>query len=372
MNNIGLVPSVGMYGVLNVFIEQLAEGLRELPGVKTALFSLDKSPQQFFADIEAFKPDCLVVFNSLFAADNGTLFCDYLKIPTLFYLVDAPFHFSDPSTSPYAAAACIDRGHERSFLSKGYTKSLFLPHAVDKASHREPEDKNKYGCVMLSTGINYKNRYAKMLGGLPPAIVKRVHEAFEKFEGDKLLTLDEALGPEDTFPVPRALLLKEMDLYLKGKTRTEFLQNLKGIRIDLFGGGDSWSEILGSSSPHVRIHPGVDYQEALEIMGDASIVLNHCSSIKDGAHERLFAAISRGAAAATLGNPYLLENFQEKEGLLLGDSPEEIQSLIEKTLKDPAYRRASVLKGQQKISEGHLWKHRGQKMKQSLEVFFGK
>ncbi|MFA6916023.1 MAG: glycosyltransferase [Parachlamydiales bacterium] len=370
MDKIGLIPSAGMYGVLEVFIQQLAEGLRELPGVATAVFSLEKPPKQFFADIEAFKPDCLVVFNSLFAAENGALFCDYLKIPTLFYLVDAPFHFSDPA-SPYAATACIDRGHTRDLAAKGFTKTLFLPHAVDKADHRTPQKITKYGCVMLSTGINFRERYAKMLGALPPALIQRVQEAFEKYETDALLTLDEALGPEDPFPVPRALLLKEMDLYLKGKKRMEFLQGLKGIQIDLFGGGDGWSEILGNTCPHVRIHPGLDYPAALEVMGDAAVVLSHCSSIKDGAHERLFAAISQGAEAATYTNPYLKENFQKGEGLILGQTIEELGKEIEFALNNPDKRVESILKGQEKIAQAHLWKHRGAILQQSLKSFFG-
>lgn len=370
VHNIGLIPASGLYGVLNTFTHDLAKALRQLPQVNAKVFSLDTNAQQFFADLTTFAPDVLIFFNSLFSQGDGGLICDYLKIPTLFYIVDAPFHFDDPD-SPYAVVACIDRGHLRNLVSKGFERSFFLPHAVDKAQEYLPEGKRKYGCVMLSSGINYKDVYNKLLGALPPQIVKRVEETFEKFDADPLLTLEEALGPEDTYPVPRALLLKEMDLYLKGKKRVEFLQEMEGIPIDLFGGGDSWEKILAGSCPHVKIHGALDYDAALEVMSEAAVVLNHCSSIRDGAHERLFAAISRGAAAATVYNPYLGEHFQSGEGLILSGSNAGLKDEIERFLKDAALREEAVLKGQKKLSEGHLWSHRAELVYQKLNLFFG-
>ncbi len=364
LERIGLFYVRSGYDALNAFTDYLAEALRSIRGVEVSIFQTN-SPDQLFKDISIFDAQAYIVLNSLFKGKTGGFICDYIKRPMIYYIVDTPFHFDNPD-SPFLSVACIDRGHCNFLLKKGYDRTLFVPHCVNKSRIEKPDVKRKYGCVMLSSGIDYEKINDRFFGALPEPVFKKVKEAFEKLESDPLLLVDDALSLDLPAYISRNQILRQIDLYLKGKERVQMLKEMEGIPIDLFGGGDSWEEILGNQFPHVTVHKEIPFLESIEILKNAKIVLNSCSSIRDGAHERIFLGLACGASIATAFTPYLDEEFKKDEGIVFHPSFADMKEKIALWLKDDSIRCTEVTAGQQRIEEAHLWKHRAAQLYAAL------
>lgn len=359
LERIGFFSVEGQYGVLSTFAYHLADAFSKMGGIQTSIINTQTAPQIIFEQMKSFRPQLIIVFNSLFKT-QGKLLCDFLNTPTLFYLVDAPFHFDDPN-SPFASTGCIDRTHCRSLLDKGFERTYFLPHSIDEAHHQKPESPRPLGCVMLSSGIDYEKIYDSFHKALPSWVNDEIDLAIDTFDSNPTLPLEETLTPDLPTGLNRKQLLRLMDLYLKGKKRVELLQNLNGIPIDLFGGGDSWKDILRDACPHVTIHPEVNISKANDIMSQAKVILNSCSSIKDGGHERIFSALSYGAAVVTKSTPYLYDSFGENAGIAFCSSGN-FKDKLQQLLTDEKQRKVEVERGQECLVKAHLWKHRAQEI----------
>ncbi len=367
---IAFLPSVSRYEVLWEFLKQLHDAFKDIPEVRTHLFDVSISARDFYAEFCTFKPELIVAFNSLFTHEDGRLLCDHLYTPTLFCLVDAPFHFNVVST-PLAWISCIDRGHLRYLEKRGIERCFFLPHAIDRLEAMEDREERGLGCVMLSSGIDYEAIFEELQGFVSKKCFLKIEEGLERWEADRALALDDALEEELPTSVSRNVILHKLDLYLKGRKRVELLKSLTEFQVDLFGGGDSWEKILGSSCPHVRVHPEVHYTEAAAIISHSKVVINSCASIRDGLHERILLALSRGAAVVTEGTPYLHETFGKGSGIAYYPKYSEMKQQLALWLQDEQSRCAAVEEGRRRIEEAHLWKHRAQTIHDTVSVNTG-
>lgn len=361
------------YGMLHTFTEQLYVALRRLPNLEVVLLTPD--PEGMSAFLEELKEkslQALIVFNSYFADTQGRLFCDVLRIPTLFCLVDSFYHFSHAATF-YGILAFIDEGQRRFAEELGYLRVLDLPHAVEAPALASPHGERPYGCAMFSSGIDSSKIAEMWQRQLPQPLYSALIETAEKLLSHATLSCPETFEAAFCrhYHLPNAeglvkqplyfTLLKQLDLYVKGRGRVALLQGLQGIAIDLFGGGDDWRAILGDTCPHVTLHGEITYAQVLERMCLSKVVLNNCESIRYGAHERVFAALAHGAAVATADTPFLRKTFpSDDDGILYYRAPrwEPLRAAIARALDDEAWRSASVAKGQEIIAEHHLWKHR--------------
>lgn len=341
------------------------QAICHLPGLKGHMFSLDTTPEKFFNEYFAFNPQFLVIFNGLFAQPDGRLICDYLKIPALFFLVDSPFHF-DTVKSPYAWISCIDRGHRRDLVRMGFERTLFMPHAVAKLEDFDPNEERSYGCVMFSSGIDYKKIHQKLFQALSKKAQNCLEEGLAKWEANPGLTLDEAIPIDIPSDIPRGFILKKLDLYLKGLKRTELLRSLDEFQIDLFGGGDSWETILEGSCPHVKIHSELSFHDVISTMRRSKVVLNSCASIRDGAHERIFQALASGCTVVAERTPYLFETFGAGKGVAYYPKNEDVKNTISLWLNDEDARVQELLEGRVQVEKGQLWEHRASSLCSAL------
>ena len=74
-------------------------------------------------------------------------------------------------------------------------------------------------------------------------------------------------------------------MYIRGIERVRLIKAIKHARIDIFGAGHSkaiWERHLGKNH-NLVVHDAVTFDQALELMKHAKIVLNSCAWIKDGA-----------------------------------------------------------------------------------------
>jgi hypothetical protein len=366
------------YNVLHNFSQQLYQALTSYPELEVSLINVDSNSMQHFQQqLEAQQLQGLIVFNSLFTNGNRPLFCDVLRIPTFFWLVDAYYHFSN-TPSDYAILGFIDRHHRQFAANQGCLRVFDTPHAIDNAYHASPAIERPYQCAMLSSAIDYRRYSSEWREQLPPQVYNAMEEAAEELlndaHADLPSTLDKHIAEKLDYPLSHPAiedflntLRQQLDLYVKGRGRFAMLQGLADIPIDLFGAGD-WSSILGDTCPHVTIYPEMPYPNILERMQQTKVILNNCESIRDGAHERIFAALSHGAMAATAITPYLQETFGTNDGVLYHhqNSWAELQQQIQRALQDEEWRVESVLRGQQIVADHHLWKNRTEAI---LEAF---
>lgn len=353
MKKISFLQSLSRYEVLNVFLEELKDAFGECDTVQTEISSQNPSAIELYKGLITFKPELIIAFNFLYTQPDGRLICDYLNVPMLYYLVDSPFYFN-PTHSDLAWISCIDRGQLRYLTDRGFAQTLFLPHAIPKLEEIHEEKKRSYDCVMLSSGINYHEVYENLTEKLSNKCRGIIEEGLDRWMKNATMTLDEALEDDIPSHLPRTEILCRLDIYLKGLKRAELLKSLQDYRIDLFGGGDDWRKILGTSCPHVTIHDEIPFSRVLQILSKSKVVLNSCSSIRDGLHERILHGLSCGAAVMTESNPYLLEQFGESAGIIY--SAEDIASY----LSDETARREAVENGRTKVAESHLWRNRVQ------------
>jgi len=95
--------------------------------------------------------------------------------------------------------------------------------------------------------------------------------------------------------------------------RKEIISRLRDVSVKVMG-----------SFPNDTFHDTVDvelighrsFREAMELMARSKVVLNIVPKFSDGAHERVFYGMSRGAAVLTTESAYLAETFENGRSIL--------------------------------------------------------
>jgi spore maturation protein CgeB len=145
-------------------------------------------------------------------------------------------------------------------------------------------------------------------------------------------------------------------MYIRGKDRFDLISAIDHPIHIIGSGSEIWRKYLPKTHSHI-IHAAVSYEEALNVMKQAKIVLNSCAWIKNGTHERILAAIASGAAVITSENIYMRENFVHEKDILFYQHRDllAVNSLIAKALIDHSWRLKIVENGRHNIAENHTW-----------------
>lgn len=210
---------------------------------------------------------------------NGKPLGDLWHIPHLSCLIDPAIYFLHQLKGDYSLISCVDKG-DVSFIQAMNFKPVFhLPHAGD-AAHLTPVRKERpYDVVFFGSCLEQevKNEVAEEAS-------KRVLSSQNVSILQSLLEL--GVSEED---LPR--YHGEVDLYTRFVDRTMLMQSLKGHQVHIWGNGP-WEKY----APHATIHPPVSFDQTLEIMKVAKVVVNSSPRFKQGLHERITYGPICGAA----------------------------------------------------------------------------
>jgi hypothetical protein len=377
------------YGSLRLHVDQLAAALTALGheaqvvdmaadnGVAAVLLALSQPT------------DCFFAFNGVgceLAVDGR-----YFERPQFLYAsmyVDHPVHHLSRLSNPIARQAVffLDRTHVQ-FLTtwaggaagRGFAHVGFLPMGANTLA--EPVDLSDAAFAARDIGVLFTGTYrgppTQIWANWEPSAARDlVAETAERMAADGRLSLLDALratlAPR-RLPLSAELLeslaplLSAAQMFAEASHRHALLTALgeAGTPVDVYGLG--W-EPLCARYPSFR-HGGVgSFEETLHLLRRARLVLNSNNGFVAGGHERVFSAMSAGAAVFSDSSRYYAEAFKDDElatfswaGLDL--APGALAALQADTGALAARARAGALRAQ----ADHSWTARATKLVKAVE-----
>lgn len=277
---------------------------------------------------------------------------DAWDIPLIALMVDHPAcHMQHLHHAPHnAVLTVIDRTH-LTFLAEAKLsprQHVFCPHGGPPIV-QDPRPMAQRSIPLLFVGnISQQPAWPEWLDRVAgQTLVKRaaITSAYEAALAGMPLyeALKQGFAAKGLFPTPLALspLIIALDTYISQTRRLDCLAAITSQPVDIYGEVDSPAAArLG----HHRLHGPVSYAQALSLMADARLVLNSRCTFAHGGHERIFYAMSRGAAVITDPSHFLADDLSQGLGMaawpaarqdvdqMIMDSLKTVQSLQDRGL----------------------------------------
>jgi len=378
------MPPLSAYGVLHHFTEKLHEGFLRC-GVKSRLMEAKKNdPAPFLNALFEDPPECTLSFNGLLPDDQGRFFADMIDIPHVACLVDSPNSFIPLIKSKRTIITCVDKASLEFFKGMGFSKTLFMPHAVERDLVPDPKGHREYDVVMLSSCIDYEGIRSswkqKYSAPLRKVLEEAVETSLKHQEKPYYLAFTEALGRQveskggiDPETIDIIALLDEVEMVIRGRDRVELLRAIKDARVDVFGSSEGergWKHYVGDKR-NIIIHEAVPFQQAISIMKHSKIVLNSCPWIAYGGHERIFSSLACGALSITTENSFLNEQFRDGESIVFYKYGryDKANHRINEYLSDQVKREQVALNGSDIVKKFHTWDVRAAQLIRDIPKF---
>jgi spore maturation protein CgeB len=366
-----LPPNVSQYGVLHHFTHKLHEAFLRIGVNARILIAQHDNPKPFLAELFKDVPDCTLSFNGLLPDEEGRFFADLIRIPHFAYVVDSPNGFVSLANSPFTLIGSVDQNACDFFRGVNAKHVFFTPHGVEKNLHPPRDEERPYDVVMLASCIDYeairqgwKKKYPAPLATLledaaETALRDDKTSYVQAFVAamDKEMHQGTALDPNK---IDFIAILDELEMYIRGKERIELLRSIKDARVDLFGSNaatTTWKKQLAGKT-NITFHDPVPYDQALEIMGKAKILLNSCAWIKRGTHERTLAGLAEGALVLTSDNEYMRrEKFVDGSNIAFFRYRDlaSVNDQIKQYLHDEPLRKKVAHAGREQVMHHHTW-----------------
>lgn len=370
------------YGVLSNFTEQLSAAL-ERQGIKTKIIKAERNdPKAFLEAILKDPPDCTLSFNGLLPDESDRFLCDLIQIPHVAYLVDSPIYFAPIIKSKLNIVASVDADFCQAFKNSNFDQVIFLPHATSRDLHADKAQKREYDVLMLNSMIDPEETKLEWHGKYSKELIAVLEEATELTLNDNEIPYTHAflkvysehqkagkkLNPKEFF---YAELFNDLEFYLEGKALTEMIRSIEAD-LHIFGSdSQKWKKYLKKGQSNVKLHEEVRFEEALDLMKKAKILLNCAPKMKRAGHERIFSGLACESAVVALDNPFLRGNFKDKEDILLFQYGkwDDLNKTIGEYLQDESKRSTLAKKGRDKVIQEHTWDQRAQRLLQELPQY---
>lgn len=378
LKKISLLTNFNLYESKRYFVEKFADAMQRA-GLETQIIDTTILDNATVWAIREFSPDFMCSFNSVDA--RGEFIWDFLKIPFLAILVDPSFYSTALTNSPHAIISCVDRSDCAAVASSGFDRVFFLPHAVEPELAPADHEERLYDVVFLGSCYDYESLRVAWQQRNPAALNKVLDDAIDIVFSDETASLAEALVKAwnasrlDSQGVDFATLYYYLDNYTRGKDRVELIRSIKKARVHVFGelatdnavGILSWPQYLASQA-NVTAYPSTLFNEGLNILKRAKIVLNSMPFFRDGSHERIFTGFACGCLPITSESKYLHEEFAEGKELLFYRAKQRshVNELVEEWLGDEKKRKEAAAKGREKVMQRHTWDNRVQELLKTI------
>lgn len=370
-----ITPTSSQYDVLHHFTQKLYEAWVRA-GYECRLFP---SPAEAWEEMTKDSPDLVICFNGI--PQKGTRYLtEDIQKPFLSLIVDPFYRFIEIARDPFVIMGCDDFYSTSMFKRLNY-RTLFVPHAVESDIISDSGVKKIYDVSMLATFIDYERRRENWRIQYPEQICHVMDEAIEMSMGDPELTFMEAcisslntlyenqpeIGKLDinTFDI-----LKDMELYIKGRERIDLLKAIQTSPVHVFGSSvddRTWQKYFQNQS-NIIIHEAVNYEQGLQVLRESKIVLNCSLKNKYGAHERIFNGLAIGSLVVTSGNAYINKIFTHDVDIALFQYQhlDQLNPIIHGYLSDEEKRQFVVENGRDLVLSHHTWDVRVKQLEQAL------
>ncbi|MFZ0565472.1 MAG: glycosyltransferase [Chlamydiales bacterium] len=334
-----------LYGSTLHFSKSLSRALNRL-GVETRLFWVgDGHFFHAFYEILADPPDLTFSFSDIRGA-NQTPVGDLWQIPHLSYLIDPAIYFLHQLKGDYSYIACVDEEDYQFVRSLNFDRALFLPHGVDRDLFTPIETDRPYELVFFGSCIDFEKVALSWKEKYDPSTRNLLHEAARLVLADEKISILSALVKLGVGETNLPLWHHEVDLYTRGKDRVDLIHSLKDYPIHIWGEGP-WKKY----NPEAEIHTPIAFEQTIEIMKKAKVVLNSSPRFKGGVHERILYALMCGCMVVTGENPFVNTHFIDQQELLTyryGQRQDKFADWL------PNWHRLAI-QGQEKARDRHTW-----------------
>ncbi len=370
------------YGVLPYFSRAFLKALQRC-GVECRLLGSEDGPTpNLLGQILSDPPDCTLSFNGLLPDEQGNFFCDRIQIPHVACLVDSPNKFLSLIQTNLNVITCIDQAWA-GFFRNLHHDAQFMPHAVDREFAGDLQQERRYDAVFMGTCLDIEESRSNWKEWFSPAVCSVMDAASEIALADQTTSYLEAFthamadrieshGDVDPEQLNFSDVLDNLEFYIRGKDRLKLLFSIKDVKVDIFGvasgGTHGWDTYLKGAPSNLQFHGRLSYPEALEVTKQSRLVINSCPSIKEGAHERIFAGYMAGASVLSNDCPYIRSLFNEDEILLYRHTNyDNVNDQVVALLADESKRLDTVRETQKKVLANHTWDHRARVLLDHLE-----
>ncbi len=374
------MPPISQYGVLPYLTKELHQAF-ERQGINCKLLIAEReNPEPFLKSIFSDPPDCTFSINGLLPDDNGQFFCDMIKIPHVACLTESFTEFSVLAQNKLNILTCPDAFGCRYFRGLGCDQSVFMPHGVSPALKPDPSLIKKYDVLFVGSCIDYeyireewKKKYSKTIyEALENAQRITLSDHSTNYIEALVQALNDASQQEelDTSSFNMLEVIQELELFVKGKDRVELIRSIKDAPVTVFGGAiglKGWDHYL-KGNKNVKIHSPIPFESALEAMKMSKIVLNSSPASKNGAHDRIFAALGTESFLLTSQNTFMDHHFVNGQDLAYYIHGEwsDVDEIVSFYLENDAERQAAAKSGRDKAMLEHTWDRRVQELLKQL------
>lgn len=378
MDRIRILITVGetQYGVLAEFAKELKAGFEEA-GCIVDWFDvrpLSKIEDAVFAKYKNREYDFVLVFNQwmvevreLFVRSSSTIFWSFI--------VDSPLYHLNrlQSCSENVIVSFIDKNHvayaEREL--KHLSNITFMPHGGSRPKKINSYRDRKKQIVFFGSYTDIKKLYAELQEEREPwnyLMERAVRRSYDE-ETDFINIIEEELhvkeqkftGYQRKLALLRFKYIYQLVRNLKRVHLLEFM-GAAGIPVEVYGNG--WEDYENKYPEWIHIHKAVEFEQTLEIMSDAKIVLNHMPLYVNGSHERVFTAMLCGAVSFSEENIYFRQEFEENREIVFFKY-QEIEKVSEKIaflLEHEMLAEHIADRGRKKAEKLHTWEIRAKAM----------
>lgn len=382
------------YEVVNVFAEELADGLKNL-GWKVDLINLNQSPKilaKQIINIVNNGLDLTLHFNG-FLVDytnkfNNILY-EYLKenkVVTGVILVDHPFYHFDRvrAFDTNTSFICMySKGFLHSY-KKYIDNSIFTAQLMHGGSYSKYTSSKKIYDVIMAGTIVKPVDFKKQLKSIGNNDLKDMFtNIYTNVKKDYSIPLDDYFDKElkntglyydikanedlKRFVIMGYLL---MDKFFRYSVRCNALKSLleAGIQVQLFGSCqiDNFKKYS-----NLCIHGPVKYKELLQEISKSKILVHDTPAFSNGSHERVLSSMLNKTLVIANTNNYCNGEIKDGESIVYYDV-NHMDKFIEKVkyyLKNDAERQKIVNKAYEIASTRHTWQNRAEELTRIYKSF---
>ena len=364
-----LMPENSQYNALHHMTQAIHRSLRRI-GYQSRLIAAE---EHFTLPIQE-PADLTLAINGIPIDDAGVYLCEYSGVPHLAYLIDPPYRYLHLLRSPLITLANDDASGCRLLAKQGHTP-LLIPHGVERElATSDLNGERDIDLLFFATYIDYARRAEQWRDRYGDAVASAMHQAAEVTLYDAsscfMHAFEEAYntllkrGAAHAFVLNLVDILTDLELYVKGRSRTELVKAFKHCPLLLFNGsvekGYGWERALGDNFPHITLLPPVHYHATFSYLKRAKVVLNSFVKNKEGAHDRIFNAMACGCCVVTNETLFMRKHFKNGRELLFYQpwKLDDLETTVSSLLTDEAWRHQMTESGRNAVLAHHTWDQR--------------
>lgn len=368
-----MIIGITQYDVLNYFARELGTGF-EKQGCTVEY--LERITESEVKRIKSLKFDFAVSFNGIGMTGAGKkqILNDENTIVWNFLVDHPPILMERLERFSYnSIVSFVDNNHvvfaEKNLKNLEYI--TFMPHGGSEWEEKVPYEARQYDVVFAGSyfmpGIyeGILERFDDDIKSLMLSIVHKLHKGTDTYENLVQETF-EACGVEfDEQDLITTLRANDyLDKYARNINRVSMLEELAQNQIHVHIWGNGWEYYANKYPEYLHFHPSQSYEEMLQTMANAKIVLNNLPLFRDGSHERVFSAMLCGAVCFTEASEYFRKEFVDNEDIIFFDyvNLHQLSQKVKIILDDPLLGKAIAENGYQKAKASHTWEHRAEAM----------